>query len=142
MGRSRVLQIFSQVRQVASVSFPWISKAKLRRCALASREHRRRWRQFAHADHYRMTVCYAAEAEDQLTDRELGGLSAHELGHLVGVEAGFPAHKRARGKKGTPESVQKEANEISRRFFGLPIRYNRRTIQEIATMRKGKAVPR
>jgi len=122
------------VIQRAERKFPWISGVVVRECRAASTEHRKSWRQFAHAGHVKGAVCVAREAEDALTDLELVGMCAHELGHVVGDRLRFPAHSRPwRGEK-TPKRVQDEADKISELYFGIPIRYNRRRIQVPATL--------
>lgn len=120
---------FLRVRQQAAQAFPWLDGAELKICRGAEAEHRKSWRQFAHTGHGKFKVCIAASAEELLRDDELVGIFAHELGHIVGDELKFPEHSRPwRGEK-TPERVQREANEISRDFFGIKVRYNARRIQ-------------
>lgn len=135
----RLEQAFQAVRSLGSVPFPWISKVRLVvGCSVSEEEHLEKWRQFAHACHRPMAVCIARDADRELTDRELVGVFAHELGHVVGDEASFPAHHRHRGGKSgkTPQSVQDEADWISEKFFGIRIRKNRRKIQEAAFTRR------
>ena len=81
-----------------------------------------------------MKVCFARAADYDLTDLELEGVSAHELGHVIGDTLGFPEHVKshARRTRGTPWKVQAEANRISKHLLGLPIRYNDDEVQELA----------
>lgn len=129
----RLNDAFLRVRSRAEAALPWLSRARLHiGCPMSEKEHRKKWRQFAHACHHRMGICIAKDAEHELTDRELAGVFAHEFGHIVGDELEFPAHKRSRRSRSgkTPASVQREADEISRRFFGIRVKKNRRSIQE------------
>jgi hypothetical protein len=129
----RVAAAFDYVVSRASRKLPWLSGVKLRYCRSADAEHRRKWRQFMHSNERRMTVCVARAAETELTDRELLGMAAHELGHIVGTELEFPEHQRPNHRSGkTPTAVQREADWIARNVLGFKIRYNKRTIQEVA----------
>jgi hypothetical protein len=78
-----------------------------------------------------MTVCVARAAGTEMTQRELVGVMAHELGHIVGTELGFPEHSRSNLKSGkTPQAVQDEADWIARSVLGFKVRYGKRTLQE------------
>lgn len=130
----RVRTAFEAVKARACARLPWLHGVRLRvPCPMADREHRKRWRQFMHSGHVdrqrRARVCVAAAAEDELTHRELLGMIAHEMGHIIGEALGYPAHTR---NPRTPKAVQAEADWIARHVLGLPVRYNKRTIEELA----------
>lgn len=123
---------FRAVLDHCAALFPALRRVRLRFCRDADRAHRRKWRLFAHANHHPWTVCFARAAERELTDLEILGMSAHEIGHVVGDYLGTPAHRRFSGGGGkTPQAVQDEADAIAGEMFGLEIRYNRRTLQEL-----------
>lgn len=124
---SRVKAAFQAVKRQAASRLSWLGRVGLRRCKAVEKEHAKKWRQFMHAGCTRFSVCVAAAAEDEMTDRELVGMLAHEFGHIVGDELGFPAHIR---NPRTPKAVQDEANWIAGKILGIRIRYNRRTLQE------------
>lgn len=131
---SRVKTAFEAVKARARARLPWLHGVRLRvSCPQADREHRKQWRQFMHSGHLdrlrRARVCVAAAAEAELTHKELLGMIAHEFGHIIGTALGYPAHAK---NPPTPKAVQAEADMIARRVLGLPIRYNRRTIEELA----------
>ncbi len=131
----RVETLFSLVRAHAALKFPWLGQIKLRFCDLADADHRKKWRQFAHTNHAVYTVCFARAAEDELSDEEILGMSAHELGHVVGKRLRYPEHTRAIPSKKTPKKVQDEADRIAVKVLGFEgLRYNHRTLQEISTI--------
>ncbi len=134
MGR-RVKEAFDQVVEIASRRFPWIFDAKLRYCSSADKDHRESWRQFAHTNHDPRTVCFTHAAETALTWAELRGIIAHELGHMIALELGLPAHladEKDRASDETPQAVQDEADYVARKLLGIPVRYNRRTLQDVS----------
>ena len=98
---------------------------------MADRDHKKLWRHFAHSLHQQGEVCFARAAEKELTDEEMAGIMAHELGHIVAERLGLPAHKAAKKAGKTPKSVQREADAVSRDIFGLKIRYNYLELEEI-----------
>ncbi len=124
--------VFEKVLYRAFLVFPWIAATKLRYCARADSDHRKSWRQFAHTGCQEDAVCFARAANDELTVGEMTGMVAHELGHVVGDTLRFPEHAKAFKKAGgrTPQSVQDEADRISKEFFGIEVKYNKRTLQE------------
>lgn len=130
----RIPRAFLRVRAVAAAVEPALARVRWTVCHIADRDHRKKWRQFAHANHFPDVVCIAAAAETELRDGELLGLVAHEIGHVEQEAAGAPAHRRDYAGPGTPKSVQDEANvvarEISRRM-GMGFRYGSRTVQEM-----------
>lgn len=130
---SRIELLFSFVRRHAARRVPWLRRAKVRFCAEADKAHRRRWRLFAHTEEGRVyTVCFARAAETDLTDEEVIGMSAHELGHIVGLKERYPEHAKPHRGRETPKKVQDEADRIAREVLGFPgLRYNRRTLQEV-----------
>ncbi len=129
---SRVAVLFSLVREQAALRFPWIAGVKVAFCATADRHHAEKWRQFAHTNHRVYTVCFAKASEVDLTDEEILGMSAHELGHIVGKRLRYPEHARPITTKRTPVAVQEEADRIAREVLGFEgLRYNRRTLQEL-----------
>lgn len=130
--RGRVETLFGLVRGHAALKFPWLGAVKVQFCKQADAEHRKSWRQFAHTGHHLYVVCFARAAELELTDEEILGMSAHELGHVVGTRLRYPEHtKRGRGKR-TPKRVQDEADRIAREVLGFTgLRYNKRTLEEL-----------
>jgi len=134
----RVESLFALVRAHAALRFPWLSRVRIRFCPLADAEHRKRWRQFAHTGHESHVVCFARAAQRELTDEEVLGMSAHELGHVVGIRLRYPEHTRAHPRsKGTPKVVQDEADRIAREVLGFSnLRYNLRTLEELSIVRE------
>ena len=135
MGRSGtgLEGVFSAVLVSASACVTFLRRVRMRYCKDADASHRRRWRLFAHSGHVRGRVCFARAAAQELTPSEMVGMSAHELGHVVADKLGLPAHVQSRYSRGkeTPQSVQDEADWVARHLFGIPIRYNKRTLQEL-----------
>jgi hypothetical protein len=130
VGRIEIL--FGLVRGQAAFRFPWISQVKVAFCPLADRHHAQKWRQFAHTNHRVYTVCFSRASEFDLTDEEVLGMCAHELGHIVGKRLRYPEHARPMTTKRTPQAVQDEADRIAREVLGFEgLRYNKRTLQEI-----------
>lgn len=132
MSRTEVL--FGLVRAQAELRFPWMRSVRFAFCPLADRHHAEKWRQFAHTNHRVYTVCFAKAAEVELFDEEVLGMSAHELGHIVGKRLRYPEHARvvSANAKRTPKKVQDEADRIAREVLGFELlRYNKRTLQEI-----------
>lgn len=136
MGK-RVKEAFEKIRSHSSTIFPWLGGMKLRKtCPDTDRDHRKKWRQFAHSNHYPMSICFARAAEKELTDTELLGMMAHEVGHLVAIDLKLPAHmseERSPDTGKTPQAVQDEADWVVRNLLGIPIHYNARTLQELTT---------
>ena len=129
---SRVELLFGLARGHAAVRLPWIGSIRVAFCCRADAEHKRKWRQFAHTNHVVYTVCFARAAERELTDEEILGMTAHELGHVVGTALRYPEHSKPRRGSGTPQTVQREADRIARRVLGFEgLRYNRRTLEEL-----------
>ena len=123
--------IFERVLGRAYLVFPWIKNVRLRYCADADSDHKKSWRQFAHTGCQDGAVCFARAAQDDLSADEMTGMVAHELGHVVGDTLRFPEHAKAKRSGGkTPQAVQDEADRIAKEFFGIDIRYNKRTLQE------------
>jgi hypothetical protein len=130
MGRVEIL--FGLARGHAACKFPWIGSVKFAFCPTADRHHAQKWRQFAHTNHRVYTVCFAKAAEVELTDEEILGMSAHELGHVVGKRLRYPEHVRPGIGTRTPKRVQDEADRIAREVLGFEgLRYNKRTLQEL-----------
>ena len=130
----RVEILFGLVRGHAALKFPWLGAVKVAFCPLADRHHAKKWRQFAHTNHRVYTVCFARAAETELTDEEILGMSAHELGHVVGTRLRYPEHARPGGGRSTPKRIQDEADRIAREVLGFDgLRYNRRTLEELRT---------
>jgi hypothetical protein len=78
------------------------------------------------------TVCFSKCADLELTGAELLGMTAHEMGHIVGLKERFPQHSKLRRGKETPKPVQEEADRIAREILGFHnLRYNKRKIQEL-----------
>lgn len=127
----RIESLFDLVRSHAALRFPWIAKVQVCFCKKADGEHRKRWRQFAHAGHELYVVCFAKAAEKELTDEEILGMSAHELGHIVGTRLRYPEHARLNPPH-WKKPVEEEANRIAREVLGFEgLRINRRTLQEL-----------
>lgn len=130
---TRVEILFKLVRDYAAEQVPWLRRVRVRFCKLADAAHRARWRLFAHSGHVGVyTVCFARAAENKLTDEEILGMSAHELGHVVGTRERYPEHSKPHRGRETPKAVQNEADRIAREVLGFRnLRYNRRTLQEL-----------
>jgi len=129
---TRIETLFRVVREHAAARFPWIRSVRFAFCSLADRHHAEKWRQFAHTEHRVYTVCFAKASEFALTDEEVLGMSAHELGHIVGKRLRYPEHSRPTTAKKTPKPVQDEADRIAREVLGFEgLRYNKRTLQEL-----------
>ena len=129
---SRVEILFGLIRTQAALRFPWIRSVRFAFCPLADCHHAAKWRQFAHTNHRVYTVCFAKAAEVELLDEEVLGMSAHELGHIVGKRLRYPEHSRPITTKRTPKAVQDEADRIAQEVLGFEsLRYNRRTLQEL-----------
>lgn len=129
---TRVETLFSLVRGHAACKFPWIAQVKVKFCPKADRDHAMKWRQFAHTNHRVYTVCFSKASEIELTDEEILGMSAHELGHIVGHRLRYPEHTRPQKGSATPQKVQDEADRIAREVLGFEgLRYNKRTLQEL-----------
>lgn len=130
MGRVECL--FHLVRAHAALKFPWIAKVEVRFCAKADKDHLLKWRRFAHTGHEPYVVCFARLSEADLTDEEILGISAHELGHVVGMRLRYPEHSRPVRGRSTPKRVQDEADRIAREVLGFEgLRYNRRSLEEL-----------
>lgn len=125
-------RVLTKVLKVARLRSPWIPSVRIRHCDLADRDHRKKWRQFAHSLHVPGFICFAREAAYEMTQREVFGMEAHELGHMVAMKLRLPEHRKPARGKGTPKRVQDEADVVSALLFGIPIKYNRRTLQERA----------
>lgn len=129
---SRIEVLFGLIRSQAALRFPWISNVKVKFCPMADRDHGMKWRQFAHTNHHVYTVCFAKAAEIELFDEEVLGMSAHELGHIVGKRLRYPEHSRPTTTKRTPKAVQDEADRIAQEVLGFDgLHYNHRTLQEL-----------
>jgi|RhiMethySRZTD1v2_1073278.scaffolds.fasta_scaffold843859_4 hypothetical protein len=129
---SRVAVLFGLARDHAARRFPWISKFKVEFCAQADRHHGKKWRQFAHTNHRVYTVCFAKAAEVDLTDEEILGISAHELGHIVGIRLRYPEHSVVANPPHWKEPAELEAQRIAVEVLGFTkLRMNKRTLQEL-----------
>lgn len=125
----RLSSRFGVVLHQASLTFPWLSRVRLRYCSMADREHLKSWRQFSHACHRKDIVCWARAAGKELTDTEIYGITAHELGHIIGEEIGAPAHRRARDRGAGDEAAEREANLLAL-TMGFRVVYNSRKLEE------------
>lgn len=132
---NRLEKRFGAVLQTAIRTFPWLSRVRMRLCPLCDREHAANWRQFSHACHRAGAVCWARAAETELTDSEIDGIAAHELGHIVADALGLPAHRRTGQGYLDREGVEAEANDMAWRM-GLRIWYNDRTIEDVTVPRR------
>lgn len=129
---SRLEVLFGLVRAQAALRFPWIQSVKVGFCPLADRHHAKKWRYFAHTNHRVYTVCFAKAADQELTDEEILGISAHELGHIVGIRLRYPQHAIRANPPHWKEPAEEEANRIASEVLGFEkLRINRRTLQEI-----------
>lgn len=128
---TRIETLFRAVREHAAGKFPWIRSVKFAFCSLADRHHTQKWRQFVHTEHRVYTVCFAKAAEGELTDEEVLGMSAHELGHVIGKRLRYPEHAKPIVTKRTPKAVQDEADRIVREVLELNLKYNKRSLQEL-----------
>ena len=129
---SRVEILFGLARAQASVRFPWISRFRVAFCELCDRRHRAKWRNFAHTNHRVYTICFARAAETELTDEEILGISAHELGHVVGTRLRYPEHAIHTNPPHWKEPAELEANRIAVEVLGFDgLRINRRKVQEL-----------
>jgi len=132
MEKNRIFPLFRRAQDFASAIIPFPSQ-KAEFCATASAYHASAPRVFAHTGHRKGVVCWAKEANSELSDREILGISFHEIGHVIADQIGqLPGHNLVvRGEK-TPQQTQDEADEIVRQILGIPLYYNRRTLQEVA----------
>lgn len=129
-GKGRILSIFGAVLAHCAAIMPVLRRVKVKFCRDADRAHEEKWRLFAHANHHPWTVCFARAADLELSPCEVVGMSAHEIGHIVGDYLGLEAHRTMLGNgRRTPKAVQDEADEVARKIFGIEIRYNSRTLQ-------------
>jgi hypothetical protein len=129
---SRTAVLFGLVREQAALRFPWIRQIKFGFCPLADQHHAKKWRYFAHTNHRVYTVCFAKASETNLTDEEILGISAHELGHIVGIRLRYPEHAIRANPPHWREPAEQEANRIAVEVLGFEgLRINRRTLQEI-----------
>lgn len=126
----RLSSRFGAVLHKAIRTFPWLSRVRMAYCPQADREHRKSWRQFSHACHQKNVVCWARAAGKELTDTEIYGIAAHELGHIVGEEIGAPAHRRAFHQGAGDEATEREANLLAL-VMGFRVVYNKRSIEEV-----------
>lgn len=127
----RVDRLFGRLRAYASARLPWLRDVQVRHCTECDRDHKKKWRQFAHAAHRPMVVCFARDAEREMTDLEILGMGAHEIGHIIGDKVGLPRHRGSSGAGKTPLAVQDEADKAVLHMLGLVIKYNDRTLQEL-----------
>jgi len=112
--------------------FPWMRAVQMEFCPLADKQHRKSWRSFAHTNHSMYTVCFAKAAEKELTDLEILGVVAHELGHIVGTRLRYPEHAALRNPPHWKLPAEEEANRIAREVLGFTgLRINQRTLQEL-----------
>lgn len=121
---------FGAVLNQAIRTFPWLSRVRMVYCPEVDREHRKSWRQFSHAGHRKNVVCWARAASKELTDREIDGIAAHELGHIVGDEIGAPAHRASRQRGKGDEAAEREANLLAL-AMGFRVVYNARSLEEV-----------
>ncbi len=128
----RVETLFVLVRAHAAVKFPWLAKVEVRFCKQADATHKKKWRHFAHTNHDVYTVCFAKASEEDLTDEEILGITAHELGHIVGTRLRYPEHARLNPPH-WKKPVEEEAQRIAREVLGFTtLRLNRRQLQELS----------
>lgn len=129
----RVKSIFQSVLAHARKQYP-IPGVTVGFCPTADRDHEKEWRVFAHTGHKEGKVCFAKAAEKDLTDGEIRGISAHEIGHIVAQRIGLPGHLKMETTKGegTPKKVQEEADGVAFHVFGLPLYYNSRNIEDLS----------
>ncbi len=115
------------------MKFPWIGSVQVKFCSTADRMHKKTWRFFAHTAHVDVyTVCFARAAELELTDEEILGISAHELGHIVAIAQRKPAHLVLSNPPHWKKPAELEADRIAKRILGFTgLRYNRRTLEEL-----------
>jgi hypothetical protein len=82
------------------------------------------------------TVCFARASEEELTDGEILGISAHEFGHIVAIRDRWPEHEFHETRH---PAVEEEANRIARRVLGFRgLKYNLRTLEELPGLAKKK----
>lgn len=131
MPRGRIDTLFRLVRGYAATRVPWLDAVSWKTCRFADRVHEKEgWRFFAHSGHLDVyTVCFCRAAEYELSDEEIIGISAHELGHVVGIRDGWPCHEYTTGRD---MRIEREADRIAKTVLGFrSLRYNRRALQEI-----------
>ena len=127
----RVETLFVLARAHAAMKFPWLAKVEVRFCKQADATHKKKWRHFAHANHDVYTVCFAKASEKDLTDEEILGITAHELGHIVGTRLRYPEHARLNPPH-WKKPVEQEAQRIAREVLGFTtLRLNHRQLQEL-----------
>lgn len=130
--KGRVEALFEICKEHAMLRFPWMKGVQVEFCKLADQHHQKKWRNFAHTNHHVYTVCFAKAAEQDLTDEEILGVIAHELGHIVGTRLRYPEHAQLTNPPHWKKPAEEEANRIAREVLGFQgLRINRRTLQEI-----------
>jgi hypothetical protein len=86
------------------------TRVKIRLCKVANADHRLSHRIYAHTYHYPDTICCASAFQD-LPDKHLYAILAHEVGHLITG----------------PEAGEFQANQEANRYFKIKIRYKPQT---------------
>ena len=137
ISSTRLGDIFSDVLKLAVKVVPELTRVTPGYCKLADQYHDEEWRCFAHSIHRPWKVCWARAAADDLTDGEIIGISAHELGHIIAEGTGMirdplVAHSKAIVGERTPQAVQNEANWVVKNLLKLPLRYNKRELEEVS----------
>jgi predicted Zn-dependent protease len=121
----RLEAALDRVIGLAAQKYPWVFDIALTQCSQAEQEHLDKWRQFAHTGHLKGKICLAPSAWKEFTPREALGVIAHELGHIIALHEGLPAHTSRAGR----EAEEAEANAVAA-GLGMPVIYNARQIEE------------
>jgi len=124
----RIRETFWLLSDHALWMIPELPSRRIQICKLADTDHKKTWRVFAHTLHEEGTICFAAAAEEELTQEELAGIMAHEFGHLIAAHLKWPGHNPS-----TPKWIQDKADQAVREILKLPLKYNNRKIQELSS---------
>ena len=108
-----ILTCLRELQDRGAKKYPAIVTIHVRRCALADRHHRKSLRAYMHVNHVAdpLVICYAA-ATSKLPRKNILGLLAHEIGHIMSGAAS-----------------QAVADDTALFLFGVPVLYDDRRVE-------------